>query len=216
MATFAISFVGLSGIDVFAGPSTGDAVLALLAYFVVFHAVAFFAGLFLNEPNAFRAPVVLAIALLPIGLLYVGELYDRLVLAPQRPYARFRELVVSPIPDSVTNLEFVPFEETGSTHLTLRFRIAPEDLDILIEKRGFVVTNLNDFRCPVDEFKNPYFLPLPGPVTYYTYEDNESGYPEPGWGDGHTLKVSRDRTRVIYRHESAPFYRYRYWESDNY
>jgi len=210
----AISVFGLRGVDVFAGPSTGDAVLALLGMFVVFHVAAFNIGLCMPRPNRYRLPAVVLVALSPIGVLYVDSFYDTIVRAPRRPYERFCDYLVSPIPSSVSDLEFVPVEEKHSTHLMLRFSISSNDLDSIIKQLGFVLTSPADFRCPVDEFKNPKYLPLPGPAAFYTYEDHERGYPEPGWGAGHTLKVSSDRTQAIYRTETAQFYRYRSWEKD--
>ena len=96
-----------------------------------------------------------------------------------------------------------------------RFGIEPKDLDALIEKRGFQRIQVEELRCPVDRFRDPDYLPLGSSATFYAIEDNETGYPETGWGEGLTLKVNADRNRVIFRRESAAYYRYRYWESNN-
>ena len=86
---------------------------------------------------------------------------------------------------------------------------------MIIEKRGFQRITPEQFRCPVDRFRESDYLPLDEPVTFYALEDHEAGYAEPGWGEGFTIKVNADRNRVIFRRESAGFYRYRYWESRN-
>ena len=93
-------------------------------------------------------------------------------------------------------------------------RAYPEDLDGIIRSKGFVQIDRTQFRRPDDLFTHPEYLPLAEPATFYILNDIKSGYPEIGIGEGYTLKVSADRTHVIFRREDAPYYRYRYWESD--
>ena len=96
-----------------------------------------------------------------------------------------------------------------------RFAISPEDLAKIIRSKGFTQVNTTQFRQPNDLFTHPEYLPLAEPATYYILNDINAGYPDKGVGEGYTLKVSADRKHVIFRRESAAYYLYKYWESDN-
>jgi len=95
-----------------------------------------------------------------------------------------------------------------------QFTIAPEDLDRIVRSRHFVEINRTQFRRPDDLFIHAEYLPVAEPATFYLLNDIAAGYPDKGIGEGYTLKVSADRSHVIFRRESAPYYLYRYWESD--
>ena len=184
----------------------------ILGGIVVAHLIAFGAGFFLPRRKIFSHIVLIGIALVPIGFLYAMSMKEAHYLKHEAVYDRFRDSLVDPIPVSVTELEFVDLDESGDTHLMFRFSIDPQDLDALIEQRGFQRIEVEELRCPVDRFRDSDYLSLGSPATFYAIEDNEMGYPEPGWGEGLTLKVNADRSRVIFRRESAAYYRYRYWE----
>ncbi|MDA7882198.1 hypothetical protein N9A94_07805 [Akkermansiaceae bacterium] len=197
------------------GPDTGDAILMILGGIAVAHLIAFVAGFFLSCRKILSHIILIGIALAPIGFLCAMSMKEAHYLKHEAVYDRFKDSLFDPIPASVTDLEFVDLDESGDTHLMFRFSIDPQDLDALIEQRGFQRIEVEDFRCPIDRFRDPDYLSLGSPATFYAIEDNEMGYPEPGWGEGLTLKVNADRNQVIFRRESAAYYRYRYWESNN-
>ena len=210
-----VSVILLGSLDLFMGPDTGDAILMILGGIVIAHLIAFVAGFFLPRRKLLSHIILIGIALVPIGFLCAMSMKEAHYLKHEAVYDRFRDRLFDPIPASVADLEFVDLDEKGDTHLMFRFGIEPKDLDALIEKRGFQRIQVEELRCPVDRFRDPDYLPLGSSATFYAIEDNETGYPETGWGEGLTLKVNADRNRVIFRRESAAYYRYRYWESNN-
>ena len=212
-----VSVILLGSLDLFMGPDTGDAILVILGGIAVAHLIAFVTGFFLPRRKLLSHIILIGIALVPIGFLCAMSMKATHYLKHEAVYDRCRDSLLDPIPDSVTDLEFVDLDESGDTHLMFRFNIDPQDLDALIEQRGFRRIEAKEFRSPLDRFRDPDYLSLGlgSTATFYAIEDNEMGYPEPGWGEGLTLKVNAERNRVIFRRESAIYYRNRSWESNN-
>ena len=212
LVTFLVSFIALGSIDLFMGPDTPDAIMMILGGVFIMHLLAFGIGLCLPRRKLLSHLAVISVPLIPIGYLWSEQIRESNYLKYEAVYDRFRENLADPIPSSVANLEFIDLDESRDTHLMFQFEIAPTDLHEIIESRGFKETDVSAFRCPVDRFRDPAYLPLREPVSFYTIEDNKMGYPEPGWGEGFTLKVGGDRRSVVFRRESAAFYRYKYWD----
>ncbi|BDS07495.1 hypothetical protein NT6N_25350 [Oceaniferula spumae] len=213
--TMVLSVISLGSLDLFMGPDTGDGIVMILGGILIVHMFAFAVGFILPRRKIFSYIVLVCLALTPIGFLIADGIKQAHYLKYEAVYDRFREMLIDPIPESVTDLEFVDDDASEDFHLKFRFQIDPSDLDQIIEKRGFERITPDQFRDPTDAFRDPSYLPMDSPVTFYTIEDNVGGYPEPSWGDGYTLKVNAGRNSVIFRRESAQHYRYRYWESNN-
>lgn len=215
LASFVASLIGLKSLNLFMGPDTGDAIGLILVGLLGMHFLAFLIGLFLPPRMVSNHLALVATAILPIGLLAAASIKESRYLKNEAVFDRFRDSLHNPIPESVRELKFIDYEESKDTHLSFRFRINPADLDRIIEHRGFQQITPDQFRNPTDHFRDMAYLPMDGPVTFYTIEENKGGYPEPGWGEGYTLKVNGTRDAVIFRRESAMFYRNRSWESRN-
>lgn len=215
LASFVGSLAALKGLNLFMGPDTGEAIGMILIGILGMHSLAFGIGIFLRSRKVSDHLVLVSIAMLPIGLLAAASIKEARHLKHEAVFDRFRDSLHDPIPASVRGLGFLGDEESKDTHLMFRFRIDPADLNWIIEQRGFKQITPDQFRNPTDPFRDMSYLPMDDPVTFYTIEDHGKGYPEPGWGEGYTLKVNATRDSVIFRRESAAFYRYRYWESNN-
>ena len=81
-----------------------------------------------------------SIAMVPAMLFSLQQIRDAWYIGYEAFYDRFRDNLVTPIPASVSDLQFVPLQEEHETHLMFRFAIAPEDLDTIIsESRNLLV-----------------------------------------------------------------------------
>lgn len=212
-SSLVVSLILLRRSDLFTGPDTGDGIIMILAAFLLFHLMAFAVGFALPPQKIFSNLALLCIALLPVGYLLTASAKRASYHEHVAVYDRFRDNLLDPIPSSVTALEFIDLDESKETHLMFRFQIDPDDLDQIIKSRGFKRITSDQFRCPIDRFRDPSYLPMKSSATFHTIE--EGGYSEPGWGEGYTLKVNATKDSVIFRHESAAYYRYRDWEPNS-
>jgi hypothetical protein len=214
--SFVLLCVTTVALTPFAGPGgTGPLAVMLLGALVLAHLLAAALGLFLTRRSWRRVVTVLSVAAIPTVLLAASQAREAWYLSHQAVNDRFRDNVMDPIPSSVSDLHFIDFRESFSDCLMFRFDISPADLDRLIRTKGFKQIKTTEFRQPNDLFTHPEYLPLAEPATYYIINDIRGGYPDVGIGEGYTLKVSADRSHVIFRRESAAYYRYKYWESGN-
>ena len=198
----------------FARMGTGMLVATLLAAIAASHLLSGIVGFLLQDRNWRRLVIVLSIAMLPTFLFSLSQVHRAWYLRYRAVYDRFRDNLASPIPSSVASLDFIPLAEKHEAHLMFRFTISPQDLDGILKSKGFVEISTGGFRRPDDLFTHPNYLPLAEPVAFFTLNNMAAGYPDKGIGEGYTLKVSVDRRHVIFRRESAPYYLYKYWESD--
>lgn len=195
----------------FAGMGMGVLIDFLLGSVVTAHMVAAIVGAFLIQQGRSRLAIVLSVALFPATMLLLFRSWDAYHLRYVAVYDRFRDNLMNPIPDSVSDLKFVSFHEKGESHLMFRFEIDPDDLEKIIQCKGFKRIDKTQFRRWNDLFTDTRYLPLEEPVAFYIFEDLDGGYKDLGIGEGYTLKVSADRTHVIFRRESAAYYRYKHW-----
>ncbi|MEM7626391.1 MAG: hypothetical protein AAF333_12415 [Planctomycetota bacterium] len=206
MATAIISVVLFRQLNFFAGMGTGYLVLGFLSLLAVFHMAALIAGFFTKGPSRKMGLLLACIAMLPIGYYSAAKLSDQIHFHYYAPSERFSENLASPIPESVENIRFIPFEDSIEPHLMLIFTIDPAALKAIIKANSFVEIDEVGFRRVDDLFTNSEYLPLGENELFYQRTDE--------LGEGHTLKVSSDFTRAIYRRESANYYRDRSWESE--
>jgi hypothetical protein len=215
IGTFVAAVLIIQLLDPFYGMGTPMVAALLLGSLIATHGFLFIVGFFTKKASWKKVLIFSVVALSPALFLSVIEAKDAWYLHHKAVYDRFCDYLIQPIPESVTKLEFIPSEESGYDHLLFRFTISPYDLDKIISEKNFRKIETSDFRRPDDLFTHPEYLPMEEPISFYILNDVQSGYPDKGIGNGLTLKVSGDRRNVIFRYESAAYYLYKYWESEN-
>jgi hypothetical protein len=190
----------------FTGPSTGDAFLLMLGFVLASHLFASVISLFLGKFRWISALLIGLICLLPAGFFAGFAIEDHIYVRHYAVYDRFRDNLANPVPKSVTNLRFNTLKEAINPDASFRFNIAPADLEEIIRQRGLKLVQPDALKCPADYFKFPYYLPLRGPFNLYQGTDSADNVL--------TLKVNEARDQVVFRLESAAYYKYHYWESN--
>ncbi len=211
--SFIVSIIIIRAWEPFAGMGTVSLVVVLLGSLLVSHFISGMIGRVLLKQTWKRVFIVLLVAMLPTFVYSIFETYDVWYDRYQKVYDRFRDYLADPIPMSVSNLKFIPFEKKHETHLMFQFTISPDDLEKIIRIKGFQKIGTKSFRRPDDLFTHPEYLPLPEPAEFYIIINDVNTYPDEGIGTGYTLKVSADR-HVIFRREDATYYKYQSWKND--
>jgi hypothetical protein len=201
--SFGLSFAILPHIVPF--DPEGAAIIAAVFGVLLGHAVALVVGLLIPKTSLTSCAVVFCIAFFFTGCFGVEAIQKWTYLRYQAPYDRFRDHLASPVPDSVSNLRFVPMEEQISPELMFRFDIAPKDLDSILKRLKMKRVDPNKMLNPKDFFQYPYYLPLDGTCHVFQGKDQNE--------DVLTIKTNESHIHAIFRHESEGTYRDREWEN---
>lgn len=141
------------------------------------------------------------ICLLPALGLTLFFATNRWLLWNVAPYDRFKELLASPIPASVSHLNVVPTDERiGENAVILRFEIAREALDKIIRSRNYSSVRPANMADRGDLFNDPEYLRLGEADEFY-----QAISPA---GDVSTLRVNKAHTQAVFRYQTA-------WEAVN-
>jgi hypothetical protein len=161
--------------------------------------VALTIGLIVRRTSAF-GKVGLSILCLAPALLFSGCFILQHRQAVQSGImANFRWHLLDPIPASVTDIE--PVESVrapvlvSETCYALRFNIAPQDFDRLVDARQFKRVHSGQLADPHDAFNDPAYLKM---------GDNDELYQvSPVPGTLYTLRATEGHTRAIVRIEEV-------------
>ncbi|WP_435018042.1 hypothetical protein TA3x_005681 [Tundrisphaera sp. TA3] len=190
-------------------PEGSGALVTLIA--VVFgHTIATIAGLCFSKSTKVSCTIVFGIAFFFTGCFAVESSMNAvrrgLYMRYQAPYDRFRDLIASPIPESVANLRIPELDESITDDVEIEFDIDPRYMNHILADSKWVKKDSTELLNPKDFFQYDYYMPLNG--DYHIYQQSNSSP-----GDSIlTMKLSAKHDHAIFRREDFSFYRDRLWE----
>ncbi|MBX9627851.1 MAG: hypothetical protein K2X82_28895 [Gemmataceae bacterium] len=176
--SFVLSLAVLSGIGLVPGEVIECAAIGTL----IIHGAAAIVALYPRRATRVSCLIIFCVPFLPAGCEMVFRARRAYEWRYVLPADRFRDNLASPVPASVSNLRFVPLDESKRPDLMLRFDIAPADLDEILARQGFRRVSLDELLRHDDLFRDPSYLPIDG--------DDELFQARVAWG---TVAVIKDQ-----------------------
>jgi hypothetical protein len=203
--SFLLSFVVVPSFVPF-DPEGAAGVAAALAV-LVGHAVALAVGLLIPKRSIASCALVFCIAFFFTAYFGVGAYNRWRYHKYHAPYDRFRDYLASPVPQSVSNLRFVPFEDSITPDLMFQFDIDPADMDAILKNLKLEQVDPHKMLNPKDFFQYPYYLPIEGGYHFFQGKDKS--------GNVLTIKTNELHSHAIFRQEWSRMYDEREWDSPN-
>ncbi len=189
------------------GLMPGEAIDGMVCGFLIFHGLAALVGTVIRKVSLLSCILVFSIAFFPGGAVSVQLIHEAIYLKFHAPYDRFRDHLASPVPDSVSNLHFVPLDEQIHPDLMLEFDIAPKDMDAILESLNLKQVDPAKMLNPKDFFQHLFYMPVEG--VYHVFQGTDE------FGEVLTIKTNELHSHAVFRMESSDFYHDRGWENGN-
>ncbi len=189
------------------GLMPGEVLDFIACVYLASHVIAAVVGLLFRRASVRSCALVFAIAFFPGCVDGVSEIQKAIHLNYFAPYDRFRENVASPVPNSVSNLRFLPLDEQIRPDGMFEFDIDPVDLDTILANLKLKRVDPTKMLNPKDYFQYPFYLPVGG--AYHVFQGTDR------FDEVLTIKANESHTHAVFRRESSGFYRDRGWENGN-